>query len=134
MLACDMSELVSDPEFLTSITRLRPTTVLVPGTEGESSATYVSTDLMAIVQPTGRPDQMDPQPEGERMDSWIMIQSAQTILMAEPGTVSDIVVWGGRKYRVMKVEDYSNCGYFVAYAQEYHAATPTQPDPEEGGP
>lgn len=134
MLGCDMSELVSDPEFLSSITRLRPTTVLVPGTEGESSSTYASANLLAIVQPTGAPDRMDPQPEGERMDSWIMIQSAQAILMAEPETVSDIVVWGGRKYRVMKVEDYSAMGYYTAYAQEYHAATPTQPDPEEEGP
>lgn len=134
MLGPDMSEVVSDPDFQTSFTRLRPTTVFVQGTEGETSTTYAESAQLGIVQPTGRPDQMDPQPEGERMDSWIMIMSAEPVLMAEPDTVSDIVKWEGSTYRVMKVENYGAYGYHVAYAQEYHGDTPTQPDPVEEGP
>jgi hypothetical protein len=122
----DLSEIVTDPEFLSTITRQRPTQSFVPGFEGRVRTTYVATSLQAIVQPV-KPDFVAPSPEGERMDSWIEIYSAQSIFMVDATTESDIVEWNGGKYRVMKTERYEAYGYYVAYAQEYHPATPTVP-------
>lgn len=133
-LATTMAAMAANPLFATTITRLRPTTGFVTGREGVARTTYVSTTLTAIVQPT-KPDMNQPSPEGERMESWIDIITPTSVLIAGHEHLADVVEWNGGKYRVMKVEDYSVHGYFAALAQEYHGATPTQPDPvadEEG--
>jgi hypothetical protein len=122
----DLSELVTDPEFLSDIVRYRPVGGFVAGLEGRYRNTHTPTELTAIVQPTSNPDKTTPMPEGERMDGWIEIYSAQSLFMVGAANDSDVVGWNGGKYRVMKVERYEAYGYYVAYAQEYHAATPTR--------
>lgn len=127
-LSVTMSAMAVNPLFSTTITRLRPTTGYVEDSEGVKRTTYASTPITAIVQPS-KPDVTNPAPEGERMDSWIDIITSTQILMAGPEGVSDVVVYNGGHYRVMKVEPYGDHGFFSALAQEYHGATPTQPDP-----
>jgi hypothetical protein len=123
--ALDLSEIVTDPEFLSSITRYRPSGGFVPGYEGRFRSNYTATALNAIVQPTGNPDKASPSPEGERMASWIMICSKDSIFMVDHTRGSDFVAWNGGMFRVMKVERYEAYGYYAAFAQEYHPATPT---------
>lgn len=127
----DLSDVASDPELMSEIVRLRPTVVRVPGTEGRARKTYASTPLLAIVQPGDRPDELESVPDGERMSNWITVICTEGILLAGPETISDIVVYAGSNYRVVKVEPFQAYGYCLAMCEEYHKAVPTQPAPTE---
>jgi len=119
-----LAELASDPEFMSSIIRHRPTVGFVTGGKGKTRATYAPTALQACVQ-VGQPDNTIPANDAQRFTSWIMVISVAQILIAGPENVGDIVEWTGGKYRVMKAEPYPENGFFVAYAQQYSPAAPT---------
>lgn len=123
----DFTDIASDPEFQTEITRLRPTTAMVPGTEGKVRTTYASSTFMAIVQPAGRPKELEQLPEGARVSSWISVISTVELSAGGPAALPDIVVYAGDQYRVTKVDPMQAHGFYDATCEEYHGATPTAP-------
>lgn len=131
MPTLNFADIASDPEFQSQITRLRPTTAMLPGTEGKVRTTYVAATFMAIVQPTGRPKELAALAEGERISSWISVITTEPILVGGADSLSDIVLYAGEKYRVTKVDPMQAFGFYDATCEEYNGATPTQPAPAE---
>lgn len=55
-------------------------------------------------------------PEGDRVNGAIMINGWDEIKETNSEGTSDVVVWQGQQYKVVKVWNYSNRNYWYAYA------------------
>lgn len=107
MALIDVSELLSDSDFVDDITVLRPTrsvnnvgrTVDVPG----AYYTY------GCVQPA-REAQLVQIPEMERIGSFISILTPFRLRALTDTTAPDQVMWDGQYYQVRIVRDWTNYG------------------------
>lgn len=55
-------------------------------------------------------------PEGDRVDGMISFWSVSRLFESHAEGVSDIIRWHGARYRIMKVADRSDFGYWKAIA------------------
>lgn len=55
-------------------------------------------------------------PEGDRVDGMISFWSVYQLFESNAKGVSDIICWHGARYRIMKVADRSDFGYYKAIA------------------
>lgn len=108
-----VGELMSDPDFIESVTLRRPTPSMQ---EGVAVATHVDTTITAIVQPA-TPRELMGLPEGQRLKDVVSVWSA-TEMKAEPGA-PDILLRSGRSYRVIKLEPWAEAGYYRAFAEGF---------------
>lgn len=118
-MAIDMSELNGDPDFSETVTLRRP---LTPTFANEGVATYgyaADAPLVATVQPA-KPSDLAMLPEGVNLSETISVWSGTQMKVGdETGQGSDIIVWGGKSYRVIKLEDRSKNGYWRAFAEGF---------------
>lgn len=79
------------------------------------------------IQPSG-PDQIQVLPEEMRHDKVIVIYTTFAFHMGEDGsggyTSPDLVLWDGRMWDVLQVDDWAKWGYHVAYATERKGRMP----------
>lgn len=118
MTLVNVSELMSDPDFVEQVQITR--------TQGAFDATGVWHNIgpktivwqaMAIEQST--PSQLLALPEGEREGSFITCWSFNPLIAADgiSGQASDVILFHGAPYRVVRVADRSDNGFFQAIAQ-----------------
>lgn len=119
MSLVDVSELMSDPAFSRTVTLRRPNAPTFAN-HGVASVTYAAdVSIVAIVQPATAAD-MQMLPEGAQLSEMVAIWSATHLIAAEEsGVGSDIIVDGAKSYRVIKAEDWSEHGYYSAWAQRF---------------
>jgi hypothetical protein len=118
----DVSELMSDPEFMRAVVLRRATIHFA--NEGEAISSYEDTDFTASVQPAKAED-VALLPEGERGSGRIVSIYTSTALKPDMSdgktTIADLIVVGGTRpgtFRVVGVEPWGDNGYFKALAVE----------------
>jgi hypothetical protein len=116
----DVSELMSDPEFMSAVTLRRATVHLA--NEGEAISSYTDTAVTASVQPATA-EEIAGLPEGERGSGRIIKLYSATEFKQSDGdaSVADVVVTVGAnpgRFRVVGVEPWGDNGYFKALAVE----------------
>lgn len=118
-MSIDVSELMTDPDFAVTFTRKRPGTPTLAD-EGVSSVTYTEEELVGIVQPAPA-DVVQLMPEGMRVKE---LRAFYTRCRLSPGdagkTLPDVLVTAdGASYKVVRVEDWSQHGYFMAVGEGF---------------
>jgi len=116
----NVAELMSDPDFTTTIILRRPAPARFAN-EGENIATYEpDLTVTAIVQPADA-QQIATLPEGSRGPGEVKaVWSATELRMADGKTVeSDILVIDGLSYKVVGDERWAENGYFFVLAAGY---------------
>ena len=104
----DVTALLADPEMGAqqfsverTITRFK---------DGRSvSEVNMKSDMVGSIQPGG-PDDIKHFPEGDRLESIIVISTTRMLYSG------DIVYWNRRKYKVHKVDMWVDHGFCTAYA------------------
>jgi hypothetical protein len=87
-------------------------------TVGEFIDQKTIVDVIGVVSVI-TPEELKLLPEADRVTGargfWATVPLYETHAQPSPG-ISDIMLWGGDKWRVLKVADYSNRGYWKATA------------------
>ena len=110
MANIDVTELMTDPDFLSAITLIRRTAAV--GSDGENTITdSASVTVRMVVQP-GAGDMLERLPESVRNKEFISIWYKNQIIngAATAGNYADVLVWGGKRYIVEHVEPFGNWG------------------------
>lgn len=117
MSLVDVSELMTDPDFVETVTLRRPTIHFA--NEGEAISSYEDTSFVASVQPA-KAEEIAALPEGERGSGQVYrIYTATELRMSDGKTdVSDVLVYGGKELRVIGQEPWGANGYFKFLAVE----------------
>jgi len=113
----DVSELMSDPDFVRAFSIMRPT--LTVANEGVASSTYATTQLTGIVQPASD-NELKLLPEGSRLSDVIAVWSHSEIRAGDGSTIeSDVILVDGKRYRVIKADPWPDAGYYKVLAEGY---------------
>jgi hypothetical protein len=119
MSLVDVSELMSDAEFMRTISLRRPSVHLA--NEGEEIASYgADVDISASVQPATA-QEVASLPEGERGSGRVVKVYSSTELKRTDGktTIADVIIVDGESFRVVGVEPWGVHGYFKVLAAEF---------------
>lgn len=112
----DVSDVLDDDDFRDdSLQRVRQTQTV--GTNGmASNATATITFSAVVTQNSG--DTRAIGPDGQRIKGDISIFSRTELIVGDDTHDADIVIWGGRRYVVVKVAPYDTYGdgYTCAFA------------------
>lgn len=112
----DVSDVLDDDDFRDdSLQRVRQTQTV--GTNGMAVNTQVTTGFSAVVtQNSGNTRAIGP--DGQRISGDISIFSRTELIVGDDTRDADIVIWGGRRYVVVKVAPYDTYGdgYTCAFA------------------
>ena len=103
----DVSELMDDPDFCTTITVLRRTSTV--GTTGRNALAENPNTVTAIVQ-AGNGETLKRLPESAQLSDWITVYSKFVFTADGMGQYPDIVQWNSKRYVVKLKIDYSNWG------------------------
>lgn len=107
----DVSEVLSDPDLVEEIQILRRTCTL---TAGVPSYAEVPDTIYGSIQPA-EGEILTILPEGTLLGDAIMIYTNADLRADGPGTVSDVVLDGGRRYAVHAIpESFRRYGYVGA--------------------
>lgn len=107
MANLDVTELLSDPDFVDPVVLVNR--VPFVNSLGENSLQESSLNTVGSVQPaSGRTLQR--LPEALRVANVSSFWLKATIIAAEPGKYSSILVFKGKRYQVQTVFDWSNYG------------------------
>lgn len=120
MSQVDVSELMSDPDFTTTIVLRRPAPARF-GNEGENIATYLDdVSVTAIVQPADA-QQVASLPDGSRGPGAVKAVWSATQLRMADGTTNDadVLVIDGVSFRVVGEERWPENGYYFVLAAEF---------------
>lgn len=112
MALMDLNDVVSDADIAEPFVILRSTGAFVAG--GYQSAPASIPSFGVISQPNGI--ELEQVPEGDRAKGAIVVHTQAPIYQTNPTGTSDIVVWYGDQYRVVKVYQYQNRNYYHAIA------------------
>lgn len=108
MAAIDVSFLLSDPDFTSTATLIQRA-----GTSnefGEYVITETSSTIVCVVQP-GTQGTFEKVLDSARLSDSIVVYYKGVISNERAGGYGDVIVWGGNRYQVKDVEDYSNYGF-----------------------
>lgn len=113
----DISELLSDPDFVTEFTL--KTTGGYRDEGGEWIEQQVATDSSGVVQPAASKDTAF-LPDGDKWRQVIKVWSISKITPVNKDTpkLGDKIVWNGKQHRVVNIKDWSQYGYWQAMAVE----------------
>lgn len=120
MSQIDVSELMTDPDFTSTIVLRRPAPARLAN-EGENIATYApDVNVTAIVQPADA-EQIATLPEGSRGPGAVKaVWSATEIRMGDGKTFeSDVLVIDGLSFKVVGEERWVENGYYFVLAAEF---------------
>lgn len=108
MALIDVSDLLTDPDFTTSVTLIRRSSVV--DLHGENVLTEVQSTIIAVVQGANT-ETIQKMPEGALLGDLITVYYAGELTAESAVGYSDIIVYRGRRYEVFEVpEDYMNHG------------------------
>jgi hypothetical protein len=111
----DVSELMDDDEFASVFMIRRPTVTV--SVEGDASTSYSTIRALGPVQPA-KPADAQYLPAGTKIDDVINVWS-KTEMRAGDGksTTPDVLEVAGVRYRVIKLEDRGQNGFWQAWAE-----------------
>lgn len=114
----DVSELMSDPDFVKSVTIDRFTGSF--GIEGEyAQNTPNQVTVQCSIQHPSPADRARFEREGERNTAIIKIYCGEKLQVTDgDGKQSDVIPWNSDKYRVFECRPWSDNGYWLAFAQK----------------
>jgi hypothetical protein len=111
MSALDMSELINDPDFCRTFTRIRRTQALA--NEGQAVTTPgTPIPLSGVIEPASQAD-LKLLPEGTRLVDMVGIFTTGDVRVGSSADASDIVVVDGVKYLALHVEDFRAVGDYI---------------------
>jgi len=113
MALVDLNEVVNDPDLAEPFTLLRTTGNFVQGGY-QPNRTQAIASFGVISSPSG--EELKQIPEGDRVEGMITIHTQNEIKETNPNGISDVVLWLGQKYRVIKVWKYANRNFWYAIA------------------
>lgn len=108
MPTLDVSDVISSPEFVTSI-QVRRSTQSVAST-GMASETVVSTQTIAGVVYPASGSRMVRTPEGEMITGDLSVVTRFQLTEGGGTQQADVVIWKGKEYTVMNTSDFSEFG------------------------
>lgn len=114
----NVSEIMADPDFVSAFSIKRPRADFdAAGVFGVLD--YETITAIGVVQPAS-PETIQMLPEGERSTEIIEVWSATPMVKSNASdTLSDVIVYGGRSYRVSKLENWTAHGYSYAVAEAF---------------
>ena len=119
MSLIDVSEIMTDPDFVVTVTVRRPT---APTFSNEGVATYgylPDQSITAIVQ-SATPADLKSLPEGVNLQGVVSVWSGTQIKIGDQsGKGSDVIVYQGVSYRVRSMDDRSDNGYWRVLAERF---------------
>ena len=127
----DVSELMADPDFVSSLYRLRPTSTVAK--EGEVTNTYASSTIIGCVQDPC-PVDVDLLPEGVRLVDAKVVFTAADVSPGGSDQLPDLLQIKTESYRVLHVQDFRDNGYVRVLAQRYPAGDYIEPAEEDDAP
>lgn len=107
----DVSEIVTDPDFLEEVTLIRRAAMV--DNFGDNTITETETTVEMVVL-AGSGETLKRLPDGVRLTDAINIFYAEHLNAQTPGGYPDVIVRGGRRYQVQNVFDYGTSGYWEA--------------------
>lgn len=114
----NVGELIHDPDFCTSFKVIRSKGEWMAGDFTITQTTELN--LEGIAQPADE-EELETFPEGERLRGIMKFLADQEIYLSrdesasEEGRLSDEIHYHGRRYRVTRVKDWSEQGYWRAF-------------------
>jgi hypothetical protein len=107
MAGIDVSELLSDPDFLDSVSLITRQSTLTGGRNVLSET--ITPNVSMVVQPASGSD-LKKLPEGVRGSETISVWYKGELSSLRQNGYSDIIVWNTKRYEVMHVEPFGNWG------------------------
>jgi len=107
MADINISELLSDPDFLDTVTLITRGTTLVKGRNVLSDTPVPNVSM--VIQPASGSD-LKKLPEGVRGSETISVWYRGELSSLRQNGYSDIIVWNTKRYEVMHVEPFGNWG------------------------
>lgn len=116
----DMSELNGDDDFARTITLRRPNAPTFANF-GVASYTYQQdVDIVVTSVQDASPAELKTLPEGTNLDDVVAVWSGVELKIGDQtGQGSDVLVIDDKLYRIVKLEDWSDNGYFMAFASRF---------------
>lgn len=107
----NVATLITDPDFCTSFKIIRK----MPGKweKGKITETIKEMEVVGIVSAVNSKD-MEMLTEGDRTNELKTFYSLNAICLTDDKTTSDICVFEGGQYRIIRIYDYSKYGYYKA--------------------
>lgn len=114
----NVAEIVTDPEFTTTVVRLRPSVTLAY--EGETRTSYAApVTVRAVVQPAKPADVLLTE-EGTRINNLLVLYTAEDVTEGDGLlTVGDVISYKGTNYRVKSLEHWEDYGYVRVLISNY---------------
>jgi hypothetical protein len=113
----NVAEVVSDPDLCQTVTVQRSHGAFALGGWSDSQATTSTFPISAVVTVASEND-LRQVPEGDRVAGAMMFHTTQPLYLTHGATPqaadSDILVWNGNRYRLIKIWPYVNYGYYKA--------------------
>lgn len=110
----NVSEILSDPDFIQPLSVTRSTGAFVAGGYQSTPTTLT---LGAVVTVAKERD-LAQVAEGDRVTGAILLYSSSEVFLTRAGTAgdgpSDVITWRGDQYRLAKVWPYGDYGYWKA--------------------
>jgi hypothetical protein len=117
----NVSELMTDLDFVQSYTLLRSTGAFVSGRWVENEIQKISrVGIISIMSSR----ELSFMPEGDRVSAAIVIHDKEKIFLTraedevEGAGISDKILWRGEQYKIFKVDTYADYGYYKAIAEK----------------
>lgn len=108
MALLDVTEILDgDPDFCDTITICRRVQTI--NDHGRATIAETQFDVIAVVT-QGSGDELDRVPEGALVSSTITVHTIEQLIVADGDTDADEIIFGGRRYIVSVLSDYSNFG------------------------
>lgn len=104
MALIDVTELLSDPDFMDSVTIIRRSQTV--NEYGEAEITETSSVVSVVVQPAS-PDDMQRLPDSARRRDAIAVWYKGTL---SADAYPDVIVWQSKRFQVRDSEAYGNWG------------------------
>lgn len=106
----DVSELIHDPDFSEPLIIIKKSGAWK---SGEFRTTDDLTEALGIVRPTSGED-VETVPEGDRKSELKTFFLTEEVSSDNGNAIPDIIVWNQQKYKVVKVFDWGNHGFYKA--------------------
>lgn len=117
----DVSDILDDPDFATSFTVKR--NVATTGANGRATYTATETPTTGVVT-SDAGQNLSRTADARNAVGRIMIHTKFFLYSGEDATEADIIVWRGREWTIIVVNDYSEYGLgFVSAVAEIRSIT-----------
>lgn len=114
MAQIDVSEVVTDPDFLDAVSLVRRTSVV--NSSGRNVLAESSSSVYMVVQPAS-PDDLQRLPDSVRRRDAITVWYVGELSADADGQYPDIVVWNSKRYQVQTADPFGNWATGSGYTE-----------------